>query len=80
MEHRVLLYSRTRCHLCDEAREVLMEVRETVPFAFEEVDIDGSDELVGEYGIRIPVVLVDGEELFEYRVDRGSLKAALSQG
>jgi len=57
-----------------------MEVRETVPFAFEEVDIDGSDELVGEYGIRIPVVLVDGEELFEYRVDRGSLKAALSQG
>ena len=57
-----------------------MEVRGTVPFAFEEVDIDGSDELVGEYGIRIPVVLVDGEELFEYRVDPGSLKAALSQG
>lgn len=57
-----------------------MAVRGTVPFAFDEVDIDGDDGLVKEYGIRIPVVLVDGEELFECRVDAAALRAALSRG
>jgi hypothetical protein len=57
-----------------------MAVRGTVPFHFEEVDIDGDDVLVKEYGIRIPVVLVDGDELFEYRVDVGVLEEVLSQG
>jgi hypothetical protein len=57
-----------------------MAVRETVPFHFEEVDIDSDDVLVKEYGIRIPVVLVDGEEMFEYRVDAGALEEVLSQG
>ena len=74
------MYSRRRCHLCDDARAALMSVRRTVPFHFEEVDIDCDDALVGEYGIRIPVVLVDGEELFEYRVDVEALEEALSQG
>jgi len=80
VEHRVLMYSRQRCHLCDDARAALMAVRGTVPFLFDEVDIDSDDVLVKEYGIRIPVVLVDGEELFEYRVDVGALEEVLSQG
>ncbi len=57
-----------------------MTVHEQVPFAFDEIDIDGDDRLVEEYGIRIPVVLVDGEELFEYRVDAAMLRATLTQG
>jgi hypothetical protein len=40
-----------------------------MPFVYEEVDVSGHDALELEYGIRIPVVLVDGEELFEIRVD-----------
>lgn len=78
MEHIVIMYSRPRCHLCDDAREVLLAVREAVPFLFEEVDIDGDDSLVKEYGIRIPVVLVDGQERFEYRVDAKALRESLS--
>lgn len=73
----VLMYSRPRCGLCDEAREVLMSVRSTVPFDFAEVDIDTDDQLVKDYGIRIPVVLVDGLEMFEYRVDADGFRAAL---
>lgn len=55
-----------------------MAVRQKVAFDFEEVDIDSSDELVAEYGIRIPVVLVDGEEFAEYRVDPDSLERLIS--
>jgi glutaredoxin len=67
--HAVVLYSRPGCGLCDEAREILLAERERTPFAFEEIDISGSDELELEYVIRIPVVLVDGQEEFEIRVD-----------
>jgi glutaredoxin len=67
--HAVVLYSRPGCGLCDEAREILLVERERTPFTFEEVDISGADELELEYGIRIPVVLVDGQEEFEIRVD-----------
>jgi len=75
---RVLMYSRARCHLCDEARAAIMSVRDRVAFDFEEVDIDSSDELVAQYGIRIPVILIDGEEFAEYRIDPNSLERQLS--
>jgi glutaredoxin len=75
--HRVVLYSRPGCHLCDVAREVLLSTRERSPFEFEEVDIERDDALELEYGIRIPVVDVDGEERFEIEIDRGELARLL---
>jgi Glutaredoxin-like domain (DUF836) len=71
----VRLFSRPGCHLCDDARAVVLSVRERLPFAFEEVDVSSSDALELEYGIRIPVVEVDGEERFEIAVDAGELEA-----
>jgi glutaredoxin-like protein DUF836 len=69
----VLLYSRPGCGLCDEAREVIMAERARTPFGYREVDVSGDDALELEYGIRIPVVLVDGREVFEIRVDPAAL-------
>ena len=73
--HAVRLYSRAGCHLCEDARSVILRVRDRFWFAFEEVDIDGDDDLLREYGIRIPVVDVDGEEAFEIDVDAERLAA-----
>ena len=73
----VVLYSRERCGLCDEAREVILAERDRTPFVFEEIDIQGDDALELEYGIRIPVVLVNGEERFEISVDPGAFAAAV---
>ena len=67
--HRVVLYSRAGCHLCDVARETILSGQERLGFEFAEIDIEGDDELELEYGIRIPVVEVDGEEAFEITVD-----------
>jgi glutaredoxin len=75
----VRMYSRPGCHLCDRARDVIETVRKRAPFAFEEVDISGDDALELEYGIRIPVVLVDGQERFEISVDQEELAAALGR-
>ena len=69
------MYSRRTCGLCDEARATI----EAVTPAFEEVFIDGDAGLEREYGLRVPVVLVDGIERFEVEVPAGELAAMLEQ-
>jgi hypothetical protein len=72
--HRVVLYTRAACHLCDVARATIASVRAAHPFDLEEVDIDGDDDLVRDHGYRVPVVTVDGVEAFEIAVDPGELR------
>lgn len=74
----ITLYGRPGCHLCDEARAVLERVRADLAFDLDEVDIESADELFKRYLERIPVVALDGEELFEYHVDEGELRRRLS--
>jgi hypothetical protein len=56
---------------------VIERVRTTDAFDFDEIDIERDDALLRDYGIRIPVVAVDGEELFEISVDPDALRAAV---
>ena len=53
--HRVLMYGRSVCHLCDEARRVILAERDP--------------ELERSYGMRVPVVEIDGLEEFELAVE-----------
>ncbi len=73
----VTLYTRARCCLCDEARVALARVRARRPFTLEEVDIEADDRLHARYLERIPVIALDGEELFDYEVDERALEARL---
>jgi Glutaredoxin-like domain (DUF836) len=69
----VVLFGREGCCLCDEAREVLLRVRDRRPFVLREHDIDGDDALLRAYLERIPVVTIDGVEAFEFFVDESEL-------
>ena len=73
----VTLYTRAGCHLCEEAERVLLAERAATPFRLELVDVDRDPELRRRYGVRVPVVAVDGEELFEYQVPADLLRARL---
>ena len=73
----VVMYSRPGCHLCEEARAVLDGLRERLPFALTEVDIEADAALHARYLERIPVVTLDGEELFDYHVDVEELERRL---
>jgi hypothetical protein len=77
---QVVLYSRPGCHLCDVARDVLLAERARTPFDLEDVSIEGDDELELEYGIRIPVVEIDGAEVFEVEVDTAELRRLVRAG
>ena len=74
----VTLFSRPGCHLCDDARVVLEGVRATHPFALDERDIEADDATFKAYLERIPVIALDGEELYEFHVDAEDLRARLS--
>ena len=69
----VTLYSRPGCHLCDEARAALERVKVRAPFHLDEIDITTDDALHARYLERIPVVALEGEELFDYVVDEAAL-------
>ena len=71
------LYTKPDCPLCDEARSALDRVRARVPFDLEVLDISSDPALAARYGERIPVVLVDGTQAYEYVVDEGELEARL---
>ena len=71
----ITLYGRPGCHLCDDARAALERVRATHPFHLEEVDIEADDALLARYLERIPVIALDGEEIFELFVDEQALRA-----
>jgi glutaredoxin len=75
----VTLYGKPGCHLCEEAREVLLSVRLEREFELAEVDITLDPGLNREYGERIPVVAVDGVDAFDYSVDRQALKQRLDR-
>jgi glutaredoxin len=66
---RLVLYGRPDCHLCDDARVVLQRIGEP----FDEIDIESDDELLKRYLERIPVVVLDGEELYDFFVDEQDL-------
>ena len=74
MSGHLVLYGRPGCHLCDDARAILLRVG--APFT--EVDIERDDALHARLLERIPVVTLDGEELFEHFVDERTLRARLN--
>jgi hypothetical protein len=73
----VTLYTRSGCHLCEQAEQVLRAEREATPFTLVTVDVDRDQELARRYGVRVPVVAVEGVEFFEYEVPVDLLRAHL---
>ncbi|HEX2232115.1 MAG TPA: glutaredoxin family protein [Thermoleophilaceae bacterium] len=76
---RVVLYGKPGCHLCEEARQVVVAARDERGFDLEEVDVTLDPLLHGRYGERIPVVEIDGDEAFEYHVDPVGLRERLDR-
>lgn len=80
MRHRrrpeVVVYTRERCGLCRTAEAVVArEVGRRAHVVH--VDVDTDDDLIRRYGVRVPVVVVDGHEVAELEVPRGVVRRAV---
>jgi glutaredoxin len=73
----VELFSTEDCHLCEEARRVLLKVQQEIPFILEEKKIGPADTSFQEYREKVPVVIVDHQEVFHYTVNEAALRRIL---
>jgi glutaredoxin len=72
------VFSRPGCGLCEEMLEELASVLPPAEAArVQVIDIDADPELTRKYGTRIPVLLINGEFVCAYRLDRQRVAAHL---
>lgn len=69
----VMLFTRRGCHLCEHAEDLLACHLPGTPL----IDVDATPEHAARYGLRVPVLRVDGADVLEGRFDEASLQAAL---
>lgn len=66
---KVVLYTRSHCPLCDEAKATLADYRHLLP-PVEEIDIDGDPAWKEKYDTCVPVVEIDGKLRFRGKISR----------
>ena len=75
---QVTIYSRSQCHLCEVALEVIEGFKPDFDFEIEKILIDGSMELEKLYGEQVPVILIDGKPHDFFRIDPVRFRKAMS--
>ena len=79
---KVCVYHAADCHLCERALAKVRDFRNELDFELEEIAIDGDPELEARYRELIPVVEIEGAQVFTHYVHneafRRRLKAAQS--
>lgn len=77
----IRLLAREDCDLCDAVEAELAAYGQSCDIAFdvEWVDVDSSPELVSQFGDKVPVLLLNAEELCHYFFDPERVEAALQR-
>ncbi len=76
---RLTLLGKPGCHLCDDARAIVLEVAGERGLELEERSILDDAELLDRYAEEIPVVLIDDRVHTIWRVDPDRLRRALDE-
>ncbi len=72
MLSEMIFYTRSGCHLCESALPHARRAAKVLGRRLQIVDIDIDDELVVEYGLRVPVLTTSGGRI----IAEGSFKTA----
>jgi glutaredoxin len=70
---KVVLFTRRGCHLCERVEDLLALHSPDAVI----IDVDASPDHAARYGLRVPVLQIDGVDVLEGRIDEASLVAAL---
>lgn len=73
------LISKQDCLLCDKAKAVLLKVQKLHSFELKEIKIKEGDEYFERYKEQIPVMLINDEIIFRYKVSELALINKLKQ-
>ena len=75
---RVEIFSKADCHLCDDAKEVLLKAKKKHPLEIIEIDITEDPKMYEAYGQQVPVVFINGRKAFKFRVDEKELQKKIN--
>jgi glutaredoxin len=73
-----VLYSRRGCHLCEAAEDLLAMLRPGVTLV--DVDVDADPATRDRYGLRVPVLEIDGMPMVEGRFDETEVARLVARG
>ena len=71
------LYMRSDCHLCEDMLEMLLPYKQSHHIIINLFDIDGSEQLKARYGLKIPVLMFQEQEICHYYFDQQSFLSVL---
>lgn len=77
VDPRITLIGKPGCHLCDDARDVIVRVAARLGVGWVELSILDDPQLADRYANEIPVTLVDGMPHDFWRVSEARLTEAL---
>jgi glutaredoxin len=75
----VTIYSKPGCHLCEEAKAVMLAAGCRELFTITETNIETDPELLARYRYDIPVIMIDGAEVFRHRIVAKNFRAAIEK-
>ena len=75
---KVEIYSKYDCHLCDVVKATILKVKQDVEFELHEIDIKTEGSVFEEYKEQIPVVFINGEKAFKYKLDENEFRKKLT--
>lgn len=76
---RVTLYTQAGCGMCRKAEAMLRRISAKIQFELVIVDIDADTSAHAKYWDKIPVVVVNGEEVAAAPLNEGQLASALKR-
>lgn len=79
MAHRLVLYTRSGCHLCQDMLAQAEPLAAAHGLGIELVDIDDDLALAKRYNLRIPVLELNGREVCHHFFDQGAFERALAE-
>ncbi len=74
-----IVWSRPDCSLCDELVAELAEVLVPCGQAFQVRDVDDDPQSQRRFGLKIPVLTLDGHLVCQGRLDRAAVEKLLSR-
>jgi glutaredoxin len=78
MKVEVTLYSKPGCHLCEEMKSEIARANCAETFDLKEVNIESDAELFARYRHDIPVLNINGVDVFKHRLRAPDFRAYLT--
>ena len=75
---QVTIYSRSGCHLCEQAHQILLDLQNKADYEITEILIDSEPDLIELYGEQVPVIHIDGKPHDYFRVSPERFLKAIS--